>query len=174
MLDCFDQYGVSDEGSRVVDQIRQYILTLICMAIICGSVPKFFGDNGAQKKLLSFVAGMVMTIVAVSPFLGKNLQSYLWIREEFSLEAQDTIAIGQEQADSMLSDIIIKRIQSYILDKAASMGADLTAEVILDDSKPCVPSCVILSGAASPYVKRQLTETLGQQLAISEDNVVWN
>ena len=73
------------------------------------------------------------------------------------------------------SDEYIKtQAQAYILDKAASMGADLTAEVILADSKPCVPSCVILSGAASPYVKRQLTETLAQQLAISEDNVVWN
>ena len=157
-----------------MDNIRQYIFTSICMSILCGLVTELFANNAAYQKLLKFAAGMLMTVVAITPLTGKNIWQSDFLSANLHREAQHTLAAGQEQADGMLRQIITERTQAYILDKAVSMGAELSAEVFLTDTTPPTPEAIILDGEASPYVKKRLTAMLVSDLAISEDKLQWN
>lgn len=157
-----------------MESLRQYIFSLVCGTVICAIVPEFFENGSGHKKLVRFVAAILLTIVALRPFTGKNGLQFDVLSISPGEEAQYTVAMGQEQADSMLRQIITQRTQAYILDKAASMGADLAVQVILADSDPLVPETVLLTGPVSPYVKKQLTSSLVSDLAISEDDLQWN
>ena len=158
-----------------MERIRQYIFMLICMAILCGLVQEFFDNNTTQKKLLKFAAGILMVIVAMTPLIGQERLQFNWnLSGDLNQETQDALSIGQEQADSMLRQIITSQTQAYILDKATSMGAELSVEVALSDTEPPIPEAVVLSGDASPYVRKQLSHILLTDLEISEDKLQWN
>ena len=157
-----------------MDGIRRYIFMLICMAILCGLVPELFENNSTQKKLLKFAAGILMVIVAITPLIGREQLVLNWVPTDLEVEVQDALSDGQVQADDMYRQIITQQTQAYILDKATSMGAELSAEVILSDTELPTPETVVLTGNVSPYVKKQLSNILISDLKISEDKLQWN
>ena len=157
-----------------MENIRQYIFALICMAILCGIAPEFFENDSSRYKLLKFVAGLLMMIVAITPLMDKEKLELHWMTEDLEQEAQSALSIGQEEAEVMLRQIITEQTQAYILDKATSMGAVLSADVILSDAEIPTPESVVLTGNTSPYVKTQLTNMIVSDLDISEDSVQWN
>ena len=157
-----------------MDSIRRYIFTLICMAILCGLVSALFENSSTQKKLIKFAAGILMVIVALTPLLGSERLKFNRIPTDLGMEAQSALYAGKEQADGMLRQIITEQTQAYILDKATSMGVELSAEVILSDTDPPTPETIVLTGTVSPYVKKQLSNTLISELEISEDKLQWN
>ena len=67
------QYDLLYERSRLVDTIRQYVLSVICIVICCGvlqlAVPK-----GTVGTLFRVISGLAVTITVLSPLLnGKML-----------------------------------------------------------------------------------------------------
>ena len=157
-----------------MENIRQYIFSLVCMAILCGIVPEFFESNSTRKKLLKFVTGLIMMIVVITPLIRKEKPEFQWQMGEFRNEVQHALSAGQEQADGMLRQIISQQTQAYILDKATSMGAELSAEVMLSDDEMPTPESVVLTGTASPYLRTQVTNMIVTDLAVSEDKIQWN
>ena len=174
MFDRTDQYRLFYERRDIVENIRQYIFTLICMTILCGLIPEFFEKGSTQRKLLKFAAGILMLIVAITPLTGKEVLQFDCISADLPNQTQTALGVGQEQANDMLRQIITQRTEAYILDKATSLGANLSAEVLLSDAELPTPEAVILTGAASPYVKKKLCAILTSDLAVSEDNLQWN
>lgn len=156
-----------------MENIRQYILSLICVVIICSLIPEFITENGSHKKMIKFATGMLIIIVAMAPITGNDIWRIELATGDLSQEAQYALSAGQEQADNMLRRIITEQTQAYILDKAASMGAELSAQIILTDAQPPTPDIVLLTGTVSPYVKKQLSNVLIRDLAISEDKLQW-
>ena len=157
-----------------MENIRQYIFSLVCMAILCGIIPGFFDSSSTQKKLLQFATGLLMMVVAISPLIDKEKLQFQWQFGDFTKEAQLVLSTGQEQADGMLRQIISQQTQAYILDKATSMGAELSVEVMLSDDEMPTPESVVLTGTASPYVRTQVTNMIVTDLAVSEDKIQWN
>ena len=74
-------------------------------------------------------------------------------------------------AESAMDAIIISQSESYILDKAAAMGADLEVEVLLDEH---VPKSVRLRGAISPGAKASLNAWIQENFSISPEDLQWN
>ena len=59
------------------------------------------------------------------------------------------------------------------MDKAESLGAELTVEVTLSDDELMVPCAVKLSGAISPYAKKVLSDTIAKDLGIQVEEQIW-
>ena len=115
-----------------------------------------------------------MMIVAITPLTGKELLRFDRLSVEFTQETQTALQTGQDQANDMLRQIITERTEAYILDKAKSMGVNLSVEVVLSDAELPTPETVILTGEASPYVKKRLRTILISDLDISEEELQWN
>ena len=157
-----------------MESIRQYIFTLICMSLICMLLPEFFENGSGLKKQIQFVAGILMILTVLAPLVGNRITLPEFYIDGLSDEAQHAITTGQEDADDMFRKIIIERTQAYILDKSASMGADISVELTLTDAETPTPETVTLCGTVSPYVKKKLTRALISDLGISEDKLQWN
>ena len=125
---------------------------------------------GAIVKIL---AGIYMTLAIVAPLLQLRLSEFTDFRSELRVEAEQIAQSGQNAAKDAMADSIIRSAQTYILDKAETLGAEVTVEVMLDDSSIPVPCGVRIRGNISPYLREQLGSIIQRDLGIPTEAQIW-
>lgn len=156
-----------------MDSIRQYLLSIIAAAIICGVAVSLMHKKCTQASILKLLTGIFMAITIIAPltkFDFTNLQDFTI---GFSTDAQNAVAIGKEFADCHTREIITQQVEAYIQEKAKTLGADLTIDAELSGEDPPVPQSVTICGAVSPYAKSVLCRYIESNLAIPEENQTW-
>ena len=63
---------------------------------------------------------------------------------------------------------------AYIFEKAASFGAEVTADVTIATGEAPIPIAVQIIGVLSPYAKTQIKNMITKDLSISEEAITWN
>lgn len=150
-----------------METLRQYILSVICAAILCGLLQMLF--HGSVMKL---IAGLFVTIAAISPILKGELQLDMnW--EDITVSSQWAIKEGEDAAFSVMSEHIKTQMQSYILSKAEELDANICVEVELSDDTLPAPAAVTVQGVVPPYTKKQLAEYMKRELGIEEEQQRW-
>ena len=148
--------------------MRAYLLRLICAAILTALVDALAG-SGAGSGIRRLTAGIFLTLVAFS--LPGSLDLPELDLEQYFRQAEIAVSDGKEQASSAQADIISQSLAAYIGTKAGELGLTVTAEVRLDeDLRPCA---VVLTGAASPLQRQELTDTLVRELGLAKEAVTW-
>lgn len=155
-----------------MDAIRQYILSVICIAILCGLTQTLFSKS-STGTLVKLITGLMITITVIGPLLRETDFSLGLYLDEISADGQWAVAKGEEAAIQTMSERIKEKTETYILDKAAQMGAAITVDVNLEESMPPAPAEITIKGTVSPYVKKQLTDCLRNDLGIPEDKQIW-
>ena len=79
--------------------------------------------------------------------------------------------MGENLARDSMAEIIKSETEAYILDTARSLQAEVTVEVSVNEEN--VPDSVTVSGAVSPYVRRQLQRIIESDLGIAKENQKW-
>lgn len=155
-----------------MDGIRQYVLSVICVVILCG-ITELFITDGKIKALVKVVSGLTVTLTVLNPFVrGYELQWGLAV-DEILKDREAAIADGECTAQESYCEIITDQTQAYILDKASSLGVEVKVEIELKEEYPNAPNLVRIHGPISPYEKRQLSAYMQQYLGIDEDKQIW-
>lgn len=154
-----------------MDGISGYILSLVCTAILCGLIALLFDNQSPISGVVKLVLGIIMTIVVLKPVIQENVFSLETYFEGLSNDGAWAVTAGSNYAKSLQEEIIKERTETYILDKASQLGADITVDVSLDESNLPIAAC--FSGQISPYVKEQLEDFMSKQLAIQEECLSW-
>lgn len=154
--------------------IRQYLLSVTVVTIICAIVKALIDHKNGSGKIIKLLTGIFVTIVVITP-LGKlefaNIQDYI---QNFTAEAEAAAATGTQYRQSELRRIIKSQTEAYILDKAASLGAELQVEVYVDEGNPPLPCAVTLDiTKLAPYAREQLKQYIAHELGIPEEQQVW-
>ena len=154
-----------------MDGIRQYLISVIAAAVICGTVNGLIGQKGSVGSAIKFLCGIFMTITALSPLVQMHIpdEAYFW--NAIQADGQIASAEGELVADKMKSEIITTQMQAYILDKAKSLDLSVTAEVMLNND--LLPSRVVIRGSAAPYAKKMLKNMIIEDFGISEECLEW-
>ena len=156
-----------------MESVREYLLGVTTAALCCGILTTILEKKGMCGSTVKFLCGIVMILAVVSPLLNLQLSNLQGAFHDLSLETGAVTAFGQETALKEYADIIKGRTAAYILDKAESLGAELTVEVTLCDEEPLAPCGVKLSGAISPYAKKVLSDTIVRDLGIDAEEQIW-
>lgn len=156
-----------------MESVREYLLGVTASSLFCGILTTILGKKGMCGNTVKFLCGIVMILAFISPLLNLQLSSLKGAFHDLSLESESVTAFGQETALKEYADIIKDRMAAYILDKAESLGAELTVEVTLSDELPLVPCRVKISGAISPYAKKVLSDSIAKDLGIDAEEQVW-
>ena len=156
-----------------MESVRGYLLSVTAAALCCGILSSVLGKKGLTGSTVKFLCGIVMLLTVVGPLLNIQIGDLENSFKELSLDADNVAAFGQEAALNEYAAIIKERTAAYILDKAESLGAELTVEVTLSDDDLLVPCAVKLSGTVSPYGKKVLAETIAKDLGIQEEAQTW-
>ena len=88
-------------------------------------------------------------------------------------DAYIAIESGQNMAAESLTASIKAQTESYILEKAKTLDMQIRVEVKMSNDQIPVPCSVTLTGSASPYAKKQMTNMIVNDLGITEENQKW-
>ncbi len=155
----------------MMEQIRQYVLSVIAAAILCGIVDAITPNKKAapMRKLLT---GIFMTFVAIRPLADIQLTALPSFADTYTSQAVAAVAEGEIITQQANAAIIKPRVEAYILDKAEALGVRLRVNVTLDEKG--VPVSVQLSGAVSPGAKTSLETMLETELGIAKEDQQWS
>lgn len=156
-----------------MEAVAEYLLSITAAGIVCAVVRNLLGEKHTSGKIIHAVTGVFMAITVFSPILHFQINDLEDYFQEFRSSAQDAVNNGTEMATGAMADIIKQQTESYILDKAASIGAEVDIEVKMSDTNPPVPKEVILSGSVSPYDKSILKQYITENFSIPEENQKW-
>ena len=111
----------------------KYVLSLVTAALIGGIVTGFFPD-GSFRRLLRLLCGVFLLTVVLAPVSAlemPDLDSWL---AGLDMDAWDAVQQGEDYVALRRREGICERLEAYTLDKAAALGADVSARFTLDVS----------------------------------------
>ena len=149
--------------------LRSWLLSVTACAVLI-SIAQQLANDGAMKKIVRFVGGMVLMLTMLRPLLSLSFDLPALDGESYreAVEAlKETLSAEQEDA---LRERIAAQTQAYIEDKASSLGLSVRAEVqtALRDGVP-FPDSVTLYGENSAALGAYIVQELG----IAEENQLW-
>lgn len=153
-----------------MEALRQYIISVVAAALICGIITGLF-PKGAAREVMKLVCGLFLAYTVLRPMAGAELGNLEDLPFSFSSQGEAAAALGTQMAEESMAQFIKEETQAYILDKASKLGLTLEADVTLDEEN--IPVAVTLRGQVSPYDRSRLERMLTQDLAIAKENLQW-
>lgn len=156
-----------------MDSIRQYILSVTAAVAICGFLTALFNNKGTFGVIIKLLTGLFLAITMISPLVKLNIGDYTQFFEDITAAAKDAANNGEQMAADATKAIIKSQTEAYILDKATSLGLDITVDVFFDNDTLFAPNGVIIHGAVAPLAKNRLQRYIVDDLGIPEENQKW-
>lgn len=153
--------------------ICKYLISVIVCALICGIITGLIGKKSPHYTLARLLCGIFLSLTAVRPLVQIKLEDITIYTQSITLDAQSAVAYGESIAQTQKNDIIKQRLETYILDKAAFLGAELSVNVKLDEDAAGIPKTVTLSGEIAPLAREKLTRIITEELGIAEEDQIW-
>ena len=157
----------------MTDSLHKALMCILMAAIFCSVIKCFHNKSSVSTSLIKTLCGIFMTTTILSTLLNFNFSSISDNIDAFSVDAENATQAGTLLYDTSIHDCIKQQTEAYILDKAASIKADISVEVTLSDGNPPVPCSVVLDGQVSPFAKSKLTKLISDDLGISKENQIW-
>ena len=149
--------------------IKDYLLSVTAAALVCGIVTSLAG-KGSITKLLKLICGLFLTATVIKPAVDVRVENIYDFAENLNADSEMVVSQGEYVASEEMKRIIKQKTETYILDKAKALGAEITAEVVLEDY---IPAGVTIMGDISPFAKSNLSATIAQELGISPEEQIW-
>lgn len=156
-----------------MDGIRQYILSVVAAAIICAILRSILGDKGNTAGMVKLICGLFLAFTVVRPIAEIQIGELALFTDGIEAEARQAVSAGEIYAWESMAAIIKAESEAYILDKAKSLGAELTVEVTVSSDASPVPTAARITGAVSPAAKTQLQTILEEDLGIPKECQIW-
>lgn len=156
-----------------MDGIRQYLLSVTGAAIICSILMSILGKKGMYSSVIRMLCGLFMAVTMISPVMRIHLKNFEAYFGELNVEANSAVSWGIQTAEDASAEFIKDKTETYILDKASSMGLSIEAKVGLAEERDWTPCSVLIEGPVAPYAKSQLQTWLKEELGIPEENQIW-
>lgn len=154
-----------------MDALREYILSVVAAAILCGIVSGLMDKKGSCAPVVKLICGVFLTLTVVHPVAKVNIDEFMKFTSSLEEDAEAAAAFGEEIYAQSMKESIIEATQTYILDKAQTLGLELEITVHLDSDQ--VPDEVTLEGACSPYGKQQLQAIIASDLGVPKERQIW-
>ena len=154
-----------------MDAIKEYLLSVTAAAVICGLVTTLVGKSGSISDLLKLLCGLFMCATVIKPAVDVKLDDVYNFTDQLAVNSDLAVSRGEEMATEEMKRIIKDRTETYILDKANALGAEVEVEITLED---VIPAGVTVTGDLSPFAKSSLAATITQDLGIPPEEQIWN
>lgn len=156
------------------DAIRGYLLSIVAVCLLTALARSLIPEGGV-RRVSSVVCALLLVLCALSPLLQLDIDAVAQSIARIQME-NETLRTGVAVKNrELVSQIIKQNTQTYILDKAASMGLTLQAEVEMRDAGDYpYPYRVTLGGMCTEAQRQVLTRYIEENLAIPAERQAWN
>lgn len=153
-------------------EIGRYLYSVIIASLLVSVLISIIPGSKATKGVIKLSAGIFLMIVVVSPFTKSRISDLVGYMDTIKTDASEIITQAQIYTDSEVAKVIKQQTESYVLDKATGLGAEITVELALNGDT-FLPEAITIRGAVSPLVKQQLSILIADELGISEEKQTW-
>ena len=153
-----------------MDAIKDYMISVTAAALICGIVGSLSGRNSSVSKLMKLLCGLFLATAVIKPLVDVQIDNIYNFADDLTVSGNLAVSKGENMASEEMKRIIKQKTETYILDKANALGAEITVEVVLEDY---VPVSVTITGDISPFVKSNLSASITQELNILLEEQIW-
>ena len=153
-----------------MENLRQYMLSLICAALMCSILIKL-AKSTINVELIRMLCGLFLLLCFLSPFYQTDFATITEGAFSYTEDAHIAVEEGKNLASEMMLQGITEELKTYILGKAEEMDLALSVEISLDQHG--IPIAVILHGSAEPYQKENIAHILQSDLGIPKENQTW-
>lgn len=155
----------------MMESLRTWIASIVAVTLLIAMAESLVPE-GTMRRVAGFTGGLVLLLALLRPLLAGGLpdlglETEAWTK---AIEAQQ--ADLSRQGEDALAGLIAERTASYIWDKGAALGLEVTAAVETrtgEEGIP-VPYSVELEG---PY-SQELASYITEELDIPPERQVWN
>ena len=157
-----------------MDEIRQYLLSVIAAAMISGMITGLLGKKGTYPSVVKLLCGIFVAITVIAPLTKIQLSEYDLHITKLQSEADKIIATAEADRRNETAARIKEQTETYILKKASDLDLTIAVDVSIDTYDTLLPQSIIITGAASPTAKDTLQEIIANDLGISKEKQTWN
>ena len=154
--------------------VKEYILSILAIAVIISIFTRLMTGRKTISAILRTVGSISIILAAISPLIRvrlENMSNYMW---SIKSDASYVVEEAKLNAANDTAAIITEKIESYISDKAAAYGADITAVVNISNFDSLIPDSIKINGQLSPHTKEILQNIISEELGIQEEKQIWN
>ncbi len=155
-------------------EIKQYILSVTVAAVVCALVTSICGGKKTENAIVRVISGLFLAATVISPWTRLQLGDLHTYFDSIGTDASAAAFSGAQLAENEQRAIIKEQSQAYILDKAKSLGLNVSVDVTLQETAPYVPCAVTIYGESAPYARAVLRQYITDTFDISEDCQKWN
>lgn len=153
--------------------LKNYLLSL-CAAAFLTTIAASLLPKGGIRRVLGICSAMVMAITALRPFVSLNANTLSQSIAQLEMQAEAARTGIEIENTELIAAIIKQNAQTYILDKAKSIGLDADVEVtVKTDAAYPYPASVVLYADATAAQRKQLGTYIAETFAIAEEEQAW-
>ena len=152
--------------------IREYVLSVVSVSLLSSIVLAIAPKKGASAQILKMLTGLAIVITLVHPLVRI---SFVNTRDYFQVSKTETdiaVQAGKEMAEKTTAEIIKETLESYILDRAKTMDAQVQVNITLSES--FTPESVQITGQLSPYARSALQQYIANDIGIAKEQQYWS
>ena len=173
MFNSLNQHCLYYEGRDIMEDIRQYILSVVCAGIACSAAIKFANYSKTSASVIKMLTGIFLAITVIAPLGRIQIDKLTDWYTDIDTNANSAVYDGEQFAIQSTVAIIKQETQAYILDKASLLEMDISVDVSVSETSPFVPVSVAIVGESSPYAKKTLESIIANDLGIPKEKQVW-
>ena len=105
----------------MMDEIRNYLFSIICASLICSIAVAVVGKDTSFGKVVKLLTGLILSVVVLAPMVTIRVDDIALYFESLQLNADDAVQEGIAFADTQNQVLIKEKTKTYIMEKAASL-----------------------------------------------------
>ena len=156
--------------------VGEWVRGIAGAALICAAATALT-PKGKVKNVLKLICGIVLVIAMINPILGKDFTMLSMDISKYRAKADEIISDADEKQDYLSRTIIEDELETYILDKAKSMDADIVSvEVAVKwgDEGCFYPYEVYLTGNLTQMKQQLLSNSIEAELGVPDERQYWS
>lgn len=159
----------------MIEPLSEWIRRLVAASVIAALAGQLTPD-GPVRKVTSFVCGVMLLSVLVSPAVKADLGILADAAADYRATAARLTEDMEAKEKQLLRVYIQEQTEAYILDEAERMGVSgLQVKVLARwKGESWVPQEASISGQISSQQQERLSDFLCAELGIPKDRQRWN
>ncbi len=154
----------------------EWVRAIAGAALICAAATALT-PKGKVKNVLKLLCGIVLITAMINPFINEELPTVSMDMAEYRREAEEIIGRAEEKENSLSRTIIEDELETYILDKAKSMDAELQSvevSVKWGDEGCWYPYEVRVTADIPQREKNLISNSIEAELGVPDERQYWS
>ena len=157
----------------MMEWLGNWPIGVTAAALLCALADSLMPE-GSVRRVGRLALGLVMLAAVLRPLVQIEAVSPAELWSDYQAQTAQEQQRLEEERDQTMKTIIEREFAAYIVDKAAQMGVECTAQVTceLEENGVFLPQSAVLQGTFSSEQREEMAGVLEEELGIAREQQI--